>query len=743
MNKRKLKAIISMFFLSCFVSGCAPVSERLARVFSDSLTVDEQKLKETLKVDERKFGPNSSEVRFDCVQLGRFFYRENEWVRAEPWWMRSLSIDRQNPKVDWKNLHEDLKYAGDCFFRQEHYEKAYPLLSECSVLSRAKAGVDSEEYDQALFALASNQHSWGKYTQADDLYKQLLEIRHKTYSANSNEVLEVLEEIAHNLAEYSKFDEAQYYYGQAFAIAKKTARSEENEKCINIICEIADTYALAKRWKLSRKNYENALRLSKLHFGERSDQTIDTLHRVSASRAVSHDFKGAAQAIEESIALRSAIEQMPTAKTPDNYDRMEALKFARCKDHLILARLYALDGDEKATSKQYDAAMQILDNMPTKFDTTVSSELLSFANTLESIKKRPAALNVVEKLSARMRSGADILKSPEQERVAAELLSYDYFYESRQLFQVCADLRQRRNGANSSEYLADLIDLVRCEIGLKDFKKAKQLAERTLDISLKNAGLTEYVPDVLTVLFQANLGLKKPELARGQSDEIIKIVSKESERAGQKDIDAVADSLIMLASLYKDYGYREDAQKLFEKSVAIRRSEGKQKELADALTVMADHLADSTKTEDLSRAAVLYDEAAATTLKSISRTSHVSSDSKDPIVDEGSISFSTEAIREKKAMVFEKQKKLEEARMLWEQCLHDIEREAGNNTDEWFIVNRHLASICFELKDYEHARKFYEQTIALNQKGIRPEGVKFEDVLNEYKLLARDYNPLK
>jgi tetratricopeptide (TPR) repeat protein len=180
----------------------------------------------SLSIKELQLGADDPDVALSLNNLASLYYLQGKYSEAEPLYLRSVEIKERQLGADDPDIAFSLNNLAQLYKSQGKYSEAEPLRLRCLEIERNALGEEHPQFAASLNNLAGLYESQGKYSEAEPLYLRSLSIRERQLGADHPDVANSLNNLAGFYYSQGKYSEAEPLYVRSIQIFEKALGSE-------------------------------------------------------------------------------------------------------------------------------------------------------------------------------------------------------------------------------------------------------------------------------------------------------------------------------------------------------------------------------------------------------------------------------------------------------------------------------------------------------------------------------------
>ncbi len=164
---------------------------------------------DALAIDEKQFGPDSTEVAARLNNLAGTLWNTNRMAEAEPLMRRALAIDEQSYGGEHPNVAINLNNLAQLLKATNRLAEAEPLMRRALAIDEQSYGAEHPKVAIRLNNLASLHYSLNRLAEAEPLMRRALAIDEQSYGAEHPDVACDLNNLAQLLKATNRLSEAE------------------------------------------------------------------------------------------------------------------------------------------------------------------------------------------------------------------------------------------------------------------------------------------------------------------------------------------------------------------------------------------------------------------------------------------------------------------------------------------------------------------------------------------------------
>jgi tetratricopeptide (TPR) repeat protein len=221
-------------------------------------------------------GNEDRQFAFSLNQLAELYRKQGKYNKAEPLFLRSLSIDEKQLEENHLYVATTLNNLANLYLYQGKYNKAEPLFLRSLFIREKQLGENHPDVATNLNNLASLYESQRKYNKAEPLYRRSLAIRENQLGKNHPYVAESLNNLAELYRKQGKYNEADPFHRRSLAIREKQL-GENHPHVAQSLNNLALLYNDQGNYADAKDLSERALTICKQELGDHHPHTQDSL----------------------------------------------------------------------------------------------------------------------------------------------------------------------------------------------------------------------------------------------------------------------------------------------------------------------------------------------------------------------------------------------------------------------------------------------------------------------------------
>jgi tetratricopeptide (TPR) repeat protein len=209
-----------------------------------------------LKIDEKAYGPDHSDVAIGLNNLAALLKATNRTAEAEPLYRRALEIDEKAYGPDHPDVAIDLNNLAQLLQATNRLAEAEPLMWRALAIDEKALGPEHPKVAIRLNNLAQLLQATNRRGEAEPLMRRALEIDEKAYGPGHPAVATDLNNLAELLRATNRLDEAEPLHRRALAIDEKAYGPEHPDVARdlnNLALLLEDTNRLGEAEPLMRR----------------------------------------------------------------------------------------------------------------------------------------------------------------------------------------------------------------------------------------------------------------------------------------------------------------------------------------------------------------------------------------------------------------------------------------------------------------------------------------------------------
>jgi tetratricopeptide (TPR) repeat protein len=232
----------------------------LGLIFLDTsrYTEAEPLFKRALAIDEKALGPDNPSVATNLDNLAELYHDEGRYKEAEPLYKRASAIYEKVLGPEDNDLATNLSNLGELYDDEGRYDEAEPLLKRALAIHEKVLGPDHPDVATDVGNLAEIYHDEMKLSEAEPLYKRALAIHEKTMGPDHPDTATDVGNLAELYHDLGKYKEAEPLYRRAIAIDEKMLGTHHTDYALNLN-NLAGLYEDEGRYAEAEPLYKQAL----------------------------------------------------------------------------------------------------------------------------------------------------------------------------------------------------------------------------------------------------------------------------------------------------------------------------------------------------------------------------------------------------------------------------------------------------------------------------------------------------
>jgi tetratricopeptide (TPR) repeat protein len=230
----------------------------------------------SLSIDEKQLEENHLYVATTLNNLANLYLYQGKYNKAEPLFLRSLSIREKQLGENHPHVAQSFNNLASLYDSQGKYDEAEPLFLRSLFIREKQLGENHPDVATNLNNLASLYESQRKYNKAEPLYRRSLAIRENQLGKNHPYVAESLNNLAELYRKQGKYNEADPFHRRSLAIREKQL-GENHPHVAQSLNNLALLYNDQGNYADAKDLSERALTICKQELGDHHPHTQDSL----------------------------------------------------------------------------------------------------------------------------------------------------------------------------------------------------------------------------------------------------------------------------------------------------------------------------------------------------------------------------------------------------------------------------------------------------------------------------------
>jgi tetratricopeptide (TPR) repeat protein len=226
----------------------------------------EQLEKQAAAIDEKTWGPESTNVAVNLNNLGLICLDTSRYTEAEPLFKRALAIDEKALGPDNPSVATNLDNLAELYHDEGRYNEAEPLYKRASAIYEKVLGPEDTDLATNLSNLGELYDDEGRYAEAEPLLKRALAIHEKALGPDHPDVATDVGNLAEIYHDEMKLSEAEPLYKRALAIHEKTMGPDHPDTATDV-GNLAELYHDLGKYKEAEPLYKRAIAIDEKMLG--------------------------------------------------------------------------------------------------------------------------------------------------------------------------------------------------------------------------------------------------------------------------------------------------------------------------------------------------------------------------------------------------------------------------------------------------------------------------------------------
>jgi len=464
-----------------------------------------------LEIYERLFGPEHKFTAVPLMSLALLYAAKQDYARAEPTYIRLLSIKERVLGADNPDIAHILSLAAEACQNNGHRAKAEELFQRALSLREKAFGGEGAEVLVSLVKLGDLYQAEDEYSKAEPLYLRAVAVAEKLGPENENIAV-----LHNNLGEMyrkaGRYAEAEPHIRQSLALGERLLGPDAPLVAAAWI-NLGNLYTNTGKFREAEQAYARALSIQEKRRGAESLEAAQALNNLGNLYKEAGDYAKSESHLKRALAIKEralGAEHPSVATTLGN-----------------LADLYTVQADFRNAELLYQRVLAIREK-------TVGADSLAYADALNNLAG---------------------LYEGKGDYVKAEVL-----------YQRALGTVERRLGPEHPRAATALNNLASLYKAKGDYAKARALYERSYSISLKALGPEH--PDVALSL--NNMAMIYDRGTAADSEALLQRALPIIEKAYGLESLTYASLLDNLAGIYSEEGRTDEAEVLHSRALALR-----------------------------------------------------------------------------------------------------------------------------------------------------------------------------
>lgn len=300
--------------------------------------------------------------------LGRFYQTQSQFVTAEQWYRKSLTISEQQLGKNHLATATSLNNLAVLYCSICRYEEAKHLYERSLTIRQEQLDVNPLNIAQSLNNLAELYRAMGRYPEAKPLYLRSINIYEQLLGLNDLITATIVNNLASLYCQMGEFIQAKPLYWRSLIITLHKLGANHSTTA-QILNNLADLYRATHSHSVSESLYIGSLKIREEQLGANHPVTAESLNHLGGlycemGKYIKKYIKKAEPLLERSLKIREKQlgENHPaTASSLNNLAECYRLMDEDEKAESLLLRSLAID--EEALGKNHPEVGTDLNNL--------------------------------------------------------------------------------------------------------------------------------------------------------------------------------------------------------------------------------------------------------------------------------------------------------------------------------------------------------------------------------------------
>lgn len=256
--------------------------------------------KRALSIREKAFGLEHAEVAASINNLAALYFKQGQYVDAEPLFKRALAINEKLLGSDSPSVATYLNNLALLYDRQGRYGEVEPLYKRALAINEKELGPDHPNLAVSLNNLAALYLEQGRYLQAEPLFKRALSIKEKALGPEHPDVAITLNDMAGLYSRQGRYADAEPLYKRSLAICEKQL-GPEHPLTASSLDDLGVLYDRQGRYGEAERLYRRALAIDEKVLGPEHPNVTDSVNKLAVLYAEENSPQQAASYFDRSF----------------------------------------------------------------------------------------------------------------------------------------------------------------------------------------------------------------------------------------------------------------------------------------------------------------------------------------------------------------------------------------------------------------------------------------------------------
>lgn len=337
---------------------------------------------------EKMVGPDDPRLALMLEQLGDVYHKLGLYAKAEPHYLRALSIREKALGPEHLSVAQSLNDLAELYAAKGDFAAAEPLYRRTLAIEEKGLGPESHNVASVLNNLGELYRARGDYAQAEPLYLRSIAIDEKALGPEAPTLTHTLNNLGALHLLRGDFDRAEPLFKRALAITEKANGPTHPDASLSLN-NLGALYHDKGDAKRAEESYRRALDIDEKAYGPDYPAVATELNNLGELYRELEQYDRAAPMYERALAIREKTLGPDNPDTAELIDNMALLAEAR-GDYVRAEALQrrALATLEKVYGPEHPSVAAVVSNM--------SSLYLSKGDTARAVEFKERGDEITE-----------------------------------------------------------------------------------------------------------------------------------------------------------------------------------------------------------------------------------------------------------------------------------------------------------------------------------------------------------